>query len=125
MFNTKKFIEAVGISLLITIVFSFLIGFFEFQSVEGLIIINFLVSYVGIGILAPLLNRKTPYTAAFLGAIVVTLINLLFSVYVHKLPVFEFPELINNNLASSVLVTMITALVVVSILKRSEREAYD
>ena len=125
MFNLKKFIEALGISVIITIIAGFIIGFFEFPSVEGVIYINFIITYVTVGILMPLFNRKVPYTAAFLGAISMTLINIIFSINVLQLPIFVYPEIVNENLLASTIATMITAVIVVSILNRRETEAYD
>ncbi len=125
MFNLKKFIEALGISVIITIIAGFIIGFFEFPTVEGVIYINFIITYVTVGILMPLFNRKVPYTAAFLGAISMTLINIIFSINVLQLPIFVYPEIVNENLLASTIATMITAVIVVSILNRRETEAYD
>lgn len=125
MFNLKKFIEALGISVIITIIAGFIIGFFEFPSVEGVIYINFIITYVTVGILMPLFNRKVPYTAAFLGAISMTLINIIFSINVLQLPIFVYPEIVNENLLASTIATMITAVIVVAILNRRETEAYD
>lgn|SRR5690554_3354733 len=125
MFNLKKFIEALGISVIITIIAGFIIGFFEFPTVEGVIYINFIITYVTVGILMPLFNRKVPYTAAFLGAISMTLINIIFSINVLQLPIFVYPEIVNENLLASTIATMITAVIVVAILNRRETEAYD
>lgn len=125
MFNLKKFIEALGISVIVTIIAGFIIGFFEFPSVEGVIYINFIITYVTVGILMPLFNRKVPYTAAFLGAISMTLINIIFSINVLQLPIFVYPEIVNENLLASTIATMLTAVIVVSILNRRETEAYD
>jgi len=125
MFNLKKFIEALGISVIITIIAGFIIGFFEFPTVEGVIYINFIITYVTVGILMPLFNRKVPYTAAFLGAISMTLINIIFSINVLQLPIFVYPEIVNENLLASTIATMLTAVIVVSILNRRETEAYD
>lgn len=125
MFNLKKFIEALGISVIITVIAAFIIGFFEFPTVEGVIYINFIITYVTVGILMPLFNRKVPYTAAFLGAISMTLINIIFSINVLQLPIFVYPEIVNENLLASTIATMITAVIVVAILNRRETEAYD
>ncbi|GAA0465641.1 hypothetical protein [Alkalibacillus silvisoli] len=123
MFSLRAFIQAIGVSLIITIVISFLMGFFSLFAFEWMIIISFLVSYISIGILASLWNMKTPYFAAFLGCITLTVINFIFSNFVLSIPILLNPALIQENFIYSTFVSMLTAIIVIPIIKRREQVA--
>ncbi|MRG87383.1 hypothetical protein [Salinibacillus xinjiangensis] len=125
MFQLMGFIQAIGVSVLITICFSFMVGFLSLASVEWSVLISFLVSYISIGIFAPLWNRKTPYFATFLGSITIVVINFIFSTIILRIPVLVDPLQVNQNLTASVAVSLSTALLVIPILKRNERNSYD
>ncbi len=98
MFDAKGFIQALGISILLTVIVSFIIGTIQVLAMEWTIIISFLVSYISIGIFGPMWNRKAPYFAAFLGGITLTVINFLFSIFVLRIPVFLNPDVVRDNL---------------------------
>ncbi|HLR07658.1 MAG TPA: hypothetical protein VK136_00120 [Bacillota bacterium] len=122
MFNFRGFIQTIGVSLIITMVYSFIIGFFNLMSVEWSIFTTFIVSYGSVGVFAPLWNRQTPYFAAFLSAVVLTVLNLLFSIIVLRIQVLAKPDIVNENLFSSTTFTMLIAFLFMQINKRIERK---
>ncbi|UOQ83626.1 hypothetical protein [Gracilibacillus salinarum] len=125
MFSFRGFIQTIGVSLLIIIAYTFIIGFFNVLSVEWVIFTTFIVSYGSVGILAPLWNKQTPYSAAFLSAIVMSVINIMFSMIVLQIPVLIEPNTINENLFSSTVFSLVTAFLFLQINKRIGREKDD
>lgn len=125
MFSFRGFIQTIGVSLIIVLVYSFIIGFFNLFPVEWVVFSTFIVSYGSVGVLAPLWNRQTPYFAAFLSAVVLTVLNLLFSVLVLRIPVLFEPNIVNENLLSSVVFAMIIAFFSMKINQRIERVNHD
>ncbi|MFC4388026.1 hypothetical protein ACFOZ1_09425 [Gracilibacillus marinus] len=125
MFQFRGFIQAIGVSLLLTLVYGFIIGMFNLLPVEWVVITTFLLSYGAIGVFAPLWNKKTPYFATFLAAIVFTVINILFSVIVLRIPVLFNPIAVNENLISSSVMALVTACIFMQINKRIERTNND
>ncbi|MEI5907457.1 hypothetical protein WAK64_10350 [Bacillus spongiae] len=110
MFNFKGLIQSVGIVLLITILFSFFIGFFNIGSIPIIILVQFFITNALIGLLAPFKNIQTPYTAAFLGSITLTVINYVVAYFIFNIYVLANPAQISNNLLLSTSVALITAL---------------
>src|SRR5699024_559063 len=108
--------------LIITMVYSFIIGFFNLMSVEWSIFTTVIVSYGSVGVFAPLWNRQTPYFAAFLSAVVLTVLNLIFSLIVLLIQVLAKPDIVNENLFSSTTFTMLIAFLFMQINKRIERK---
>lgn len=125
MFNFRGFVKTIGVALIITIVFSFLVGLFNLLSVEWLIFSTFLVSYGSIGILAPLWNKHAPYFATYLSAIVLSVMNILFSIIVLRIPVYFAPDVINENLLSGALLSLFIAYLFIQINNRIGRKKYD
>src|SRR5699024_11414274 len=85
MFNFRGFIQTIGVSLIITMVYSFIIGFFNLMSVEWSIFTTFIVSYGSVGVFATLWNRQTHYFEEFLSTVDLTVLNLLFSIIVIRI----------------------------------------
>src|SRR5699024_4320729 len=122
MFNFRGFIQTIGVSLIITMVYSFIIGFFNLMSVEWSIFTTFIVSYGCVGVFVSFWYRQTPYFAAFLSAVVLTVLNLLFSIIVLRIQVLAKPYIVNENLFSSTTFTMLIAFLFMQINKRIERK---
>lgn len=125
MFSFRGFIQTIGVSLIIVLVFSFIIGFFNLFPVEWVVFSTFIVSYGSVGVLAPMWNKRTPYFAAFLSAVVLTVLNLLFSVMVLRIPILFEPNVVNENLLSSVVFALIVAFLFLKINQRIERVNHD
>ncbi|MFB4169305.1 hypothetical protein [Virgibacillus sp. JSM 102003] len=125
MLSFRGFIQTIGVTLIITLVYGFIIGFFNLMSVEWVVFSTFIVSYGSVGVLAPLWNKQTPYFAAFLSANVLTVLNLLFSVTVLRMQVLVDPNTVNENLLSSTVFAMLIAFLFMQINNRIERENYD
>ncbi|SEU05254.1 hypothetical protein SAMN05421676_11637 [Salinibacillus kushneri] len=125
MFQFTGLIRAMGVSILLTIFFSFLLGLINLLNVEWTIIVTFLITYISIGILAPMWNRDTPYFAVFLGSLSLTVINFLFSMVVLHIPVFTAPLEVNSSITTSIVTSLVTAYLLITILKRMGRWDYD
>ncbi|GAA0497262.1 hypothetical protein GCM10008986_25290 [Salinibacillus aidingensis] len=125
MFQFTGLIRAMGASIFLTIVISFLLGLMNVLNVQGTIIAAFLITYVSIGILAPLWNRETPYFATFMGSLTLTVLNFIFSIVVLHIPVFTSPLEVNDQITASIVTSFITAFLMITILKRMERWNHD
>ncbi|WP_443259609.1 hypothetical protein [Virgibacillus sp. L01] len=68
---------------------------------------------------------QPPYFAAFLSAIVLTVLSLLFSVTVLRIQVMVEPNTVNENLLSSTAFAMLIAFLFMQINNRIEREDHD
>ncbi|KGR76453.1 hypothetical protein [Ureibacillus sinduriensis] len=120
MFNTMKFFQTIGVSILLTIVISFLLGFLPIESYGLFLFVQIVLTYGCVGFFAAIWNTETPYTAAYLGSIVIVFINLLVSHFVFNILVFADPEGIGMSLSSAVIVSLLFAVVTVFI--RNKRE---
>lgn len=109
MFNTKKFLQAVGISILITITVAFLLGFLPMVPYGIYMAILVIASYGSMGYFAARWNVDTPYTAAFLGAVLISIMNLLISDLVFNIAVFLDPDGIGRSLSLAVTVSLLFA----------------
>lgn len=118
MFSLKGLLQAVGITLLFTIIISFIIGLFNMPSLPVIIYFLFLFSNIVIGIVAPLKNKHTPYAAAFLGSVSLTVLNYFAAYYMFNVYVLADPVQINNNLLLSTSLSLLAALFVVKIVYR-------
>ncbi|WP_156289396.1 hypothetical protein [Oceanobacillus salinisoli] len=125
MFHFRGLIQAIGVSLVFIIFYNFIIGVFNLLPVEWVVLSTFFVSYGSVGILAPLWNKQAPYTAAFFAAVVLSVINLMFSMIVLRIPVLFEPNTVNENLLSSTVFSLITAFLFIQINKRMGREHDD
>ena len=120
MFNLKNFLQAVGASILLTIFFSFLLGFIDLGSFGVFMFVQTILTYGSIGYFAAKWNRETPYTAAYFGAIVITLISFIISNYVFNIAVLLDSEGIGSSLSYAVIVSLIFATITVPIQNRRE-----
>lgn len=109
MFNTIKFFQALGASMLLTIVLSFLLGFIPMDSYGLFIVIQTVLTYGSTGFFTAKWNAETPYTAAFLGAIVIAFISFMVSHFVFNILVFANPEGIARSLSYAVIVSLLFA----------------
>jgi hypothetical protein len=109
VFNTIKFIQALGASVLVTIVVSFIIGFIPIESYGLFLFIQTLITYGSMGFFAAKWNPKTPYTAAYLGALIISVCSLLLSHYVFNIFVFTNPDGVASSLSLAVVVSLFVA----------------
>jgi hypothetical protein len=124
MFSLKGLLQAVGITLLFTIITSFIIGLLNMQSLPVIIYFLFLFSNVVIGIIAPLKNKRTPYAAAFFGSVSLTVLNYSAAYYMFNVYVLADPVQINNNLLLSTSLSLLAALFVMKIVNRKLGKEY-
>lgn len=120
MFNLFGFFKSLGIVLLVFIGVSFFIGIFKINHVALSLILMYGSSYVLIGVLAPLSNRKTPYFASYLSSITLTVLNFLFAMFMMDILVFADPVEINRGLVWNSLISLVTTSIVLQIVKRRE-----
>ncbi|MFC7685693.1 hypothetical protein [Ureibacillus sp. GCM10028918] len=120
MFNTIKFFQAVGASFLVTIIVSFILGFFQFGSYGLFLFVQTIITYGSMGFFASRLNTETPYTAAYLGAIFMSFISILFSHFVLHVYIFTDPNGIARSMSLAVLVSLLFAYITTLI--RTKRE---
>jgi len=120
LFHTIKFFQTIGVSILLTIVISFLLGFIPIESYGLFLFIQTILTYGSIGFFAAIWNPETPYTAAYLGAIVIVFISFLVSHFVFNILVFADPQGIGMNLSYAVIVSLLFAAATVVIRKKRE-----
>jgi hypothetical protein len=121
MFQTKKFLQIVGISMINTFLISFVLGLINFDSYAVFLIIQLLVTYGTIGILSVLWLPQTPYTAAYLGATSIALLNILFSYYIFNIMVFADPSAINRSMSWAVITSILFVYITKLIKSKNER----
>lgn len=121
MFQTKKFLQIVGISMINTFLISFVLGLINFDSYVVFVIIQLLVTYGTIGILSVLWLPQTPYTAAYLGATSIALLNILFSYYIFNIMVFADPSAINRSMSWAAITSILFVYITKLIKSKSER----
>jgi hypothetical protein len=121
MFQTKKFLQIVGISMINTFLISFVLGLINFDSYVVFLIIQLLVTYGTIGILSVLWLPQTPYTAAYLGATSIALLNILFSYYIFNIMVFADPSAINRSMSWAVITSVLFVYITKLIKSKNER----
>jgi hypothetical protein len=121
MFQTKKFLQIVGISMINTFLISFVLGLINFDSYVVFLIIQLLVTYGTIGILSVLWLPQTPYTAAYLGATSIALLNILFSYYIFNIMVFADPSAINRSMSWAVITSILFVYITKLIKSKNER----
>ena len=120
MFNLKNFLQAVGASILLTIFVSFILGFINLGSYGMFLFVQSILTYGSVGYFSAKWNRKTPYTAAYFGAIVIALISFIISNYVFNIAILLDSEGIGSNLSYAVIVSLIFAAITVPIQNRRE-----
>ncbi|RLQ91158.1 hypothetical protein [Falsibacillus albus] len=124
MFNLKGLLQAMGVSLLLTIIISLVIGMVNSLSITIAVVLMFIASYVSLGVLSPKWNRATPYFASFIGAITLSLINFWFASRFMGVEILTNPEAVNKSLVFSTLTSLITTYIVLQI-QRKRNESVD
>lgn len=119
-FDTMKFFQAVGVSILLTIVISFLLGFIPIESYGVFLFIQTILTYGSMGFFAAKWNTKTPFTAAYLGAVIIAIISFILSHFIFNILVFSNPEGIARSLSYAVIVSLLFAAATVFIRKKRE-----
>ena len=123
MFDLKKFLQTVGLSLLISILISVAFGFFEFDNYAVYLTIQMLSFYGTVGFFAVVFNPRTPFTASYLGALIIAVLNILFANYVFGIWMFVNPAGINSSLSYAVITALSVTAITVFIKNKSERYA--
>lgn len=118
MFSMRKLIQAIGGSILITALFSFIIGFFNIPSFSGYIVFQMILTYGSLGYFSVKWNPKTPYTAAFLGATIVSILSILTSYFLLNILVLWDPAGIGRSMTWAVLLTLLVAIITVYMQQR-------
>ncbi|RHW39910.1 hypothetical protein D1B33_03420 [Lysinibacillus yapensis] len=94
---------------MLTIVISFLLSFIPMESYGLFLLIQTILTYGSVGLFAAKWNPETPYTAAYLGAIMIAFISFLLSHFVFNILVFADPEGIARSLSYAVIVSLLFA----------------
>ncbi|MCB7071773.1 hypothetical protein LIZ76_17905, partial [Caldibacillus sp. 210928-DFI.2.22] len=66
MFHFLGLLKAMSVPFIYMIVFGFISGFLPNMDLDLMIVLLFFPTYILIGILAPIYNKKTPYFASFI-----------------------------------------------------------
>lgn len=111
MFNTKEFLHVMGFSIIINVIFSIVMGLSNVENYLLFVIVQMIVTYGSLGVLSVIWVPKTPYISAYLGAVIISLLNILFAYYVFNIMVFLDPEGINRSLSWAVIVALSTAFI--------------
>lgn len=120
MFNFAGFIKALGVGIFAFIAISFIMGLTGMERIPFSLTVLYTICYVLIGVLAPMWNPETPYTASYLASITLTVLNLLFAYFILDILVFAEPASINSGLARNSLVTLAATYVFLKISERKQ-----
>lgn len=118
MFSMRKLMQAIGASILITVLFSFIIGFFNIPSFNGYIVFQMILTYGSLGYFSVKWNPKTPYTAAFLGATIISILSIFTSYFLLNVLVLWDPAGIGRSMTWAVLLTLLVAIITVYMKQR-------
>lgn len=122
MFSLKGLLRTIGVSLLSTIFVSFILGFLNINNVVLSIGLIFIVSYITVGITAPIWNPLTPYFASYIGSLILTILNFIVAIYTLDTFVFFNPEGINNSIVISSMTSLLTTFIFIQIMKKKTGE---
>lgn len=120
MFNMKNFFQTIGISIFITIIFSVMIGFIKIPSYNWFVAVQMLITYGSLGYFAAKWSPKTPYTVAFLGATVVSIVSLCVAYFMFDILVFWDPEGIGRSMSLAVTLTIIVTAITLFVQQKRE-----
>lgn len=120
MFNFSGFIKALGVGIFAFIAISFFMGLTGMDRIPLSLTVLYTICYVLIGVLAPMWNPETPYTASYLASITLTVLNLLFAYFILDILVFAEPASINSGLVRNSLVTLAATYVFLKISERKQ-----
>lgn len=123
MFELKSFLQAVGLSLLISLIISIILGLIQFENYTLFLFIQMLSFYGTMGFFAVFFNPKTPFIASYLGAVIIALLNILFSNFVFGIWMFVNPASINNILSFAVITALCVTAITLFIRNRNGRFA--
>lgn len=120
MFETKKFLQVLGISILITVIVSVILGFTKMENYLLFVTIQWVMTYGSIGILSAWWMNNTPYFSAYLGAVIMALLNMLFSYFIFNIMIFVDPEGVNRSLSWAVIIALTTSFITHYLIKRTK-----
>ena len=100
---------------MLTIGISFLLGVLNVENYALFIGIQMLTTYGSMGYLGAKWNPGTPYFAAYLGALVLTLLNFCFAYFIMNIMVFLDPIGINRSISLAIVLTMSVSVLTVFI----------
>jgi hypothetical protein len=115
-------IKTLGISILVMLLTSFL-GILLIRDVLLLSIFSLLITYFLNGFIAAKLYQKYPYFLAYMTALILLVINQVFSQFIIGLDVFLNPDSIFYSLLVGTSVSLLGAFVKISIERRREAHA--
>ncbi|MGG3854668.1 hypothetical protein ABET36_09665 [Caldifermentibacillus hisashii] len=108
MFHFLGLLKAMSIPFIYMIVFGFISGFLPNMDLDLMIVLLFFPTYILIGILAPIYNKKTPYFASFIGSLSLSVLNFFFGHFFFELETLADPDRVNRSLVLSTSVSIIT-----------------
>ncbi|MBD8071140.1 hypothetical protein [Bacillus sp. PS06] len=114
-----SFLKTLGISILILIVTSF-VGILLLGDVLLVSMVVLLITYFCNGIIAAKTNNTYPYFAAYMSAIVLILINFIFSIVLLDINVFINADIVFSALLTGTLVSLVGAQLQLYLRRRSE-----
>ena len=114
-----SFVKTLGISILILLLTSY-IGILLFKDVLFVSIIALVVTYFCNGLIAAKTNKIYPYFAAYMSAIVLIVINYIFSFIFLDLNVFINSEVVFSSLVTGTFVSLLGAQLTTFLRRRSE-----
>jgi len=120
MFKMKNFLQTIGISIFMTIIFSVMIGFIEIPSYNWYVALQMLVTYGSLGYFSAMWSPKTPYSVAFLGATVVTIVSMSVAYFMFDILVFLDPEGIGRSMSLTVTLTLIVTAITIFLKHRGK-----
>lgn len=120
MFNTMKFFQAIGVSILLTVVVTFIVSLIPFGSVGFLLLFQMILIYGSVGFFCARWNPATPYTAAYLGAVLLSFSSFLLYQFVFNIFIFADPDGIGRSMSLAVVFSLLFAYITVLIRKKRE-----
>ncbi|QPC48278.1 hypothetical protein [Mangrovibacillus cuniculi] len=120
MFHFSSFIKTLGVVLLAYTGISFLLGFLSITNTALVLTVFYTACYIVGGILAPIWNKETPYSASYFVSISLTVLNFLVANFVLNIAVFSEPQDIHQALVRNSTISMLVTAIVIFIIKRQE-----
>jgi hypothetical protein len=125
MFSFRGLLKTLGVVMIFFISASFLLGFFSINHVALSLSILYILCYVLNGVLCPIWNPETPYFASYIASVTLTLLNLLFAVFVLDIMVLAEPIDVNKGMVRNSIMSLIVTFVVVKMMNRKQRIQHD
>ncbi|AIE58781.1 hypothetical protein MGA3_16838 [Bacillus methanolicus MGA3] len=126
MFDFKGFLKTISIPLVYLIIAGLILGFLNVRSVQMIILLLFIPSYLFTGIFSPYWNSKTPYFSSYLSSLTLSFLNILSGQYLFGFDTLTNSEGVNRALVFSTSFSlMITYLFLIIRKKNRKRETQN